>query len=64
MEAHPTGGTFADIYRAENQEPSTALGFSLGTTSDPENFQLPSFSLHAVVERNVRRNYYAARMTR
>ena len=60
METRPTGGTLADIYRAEASDPATALGYSLGTTSDPENFRLPRYSLHVVAERDVRRQYVVA----
>ena len=60
METRPTAGTLADIYRAEASDPATALGYSLGTTSDPENFRLPRWSLHVVAERDIRRNYVIA----
>jgi hypothetical protein len=60
MEVHPTGGTLADIYREEGSDPATALGFSLGTTSDPEHFQLPRFSLHVTMQQpDFRVRHYA-----
>jgi hypothetical protein len=62
MEVHPTAGTLADIYREEGSNPATALGFSLGTTSDPEHFQLSLFSLHVTTRQPDIRTRYLGKL--
>lgn len=42
LAATSTGVTLADMYREEGSDPATALGYSLGSTSDPEGFDLPA----------------------
>lgn len=50
MEAHPTGGTLADLFRADNENPATVRDYSLGTTSLPVNTVLPLFALQVTVD--------------
>lgn len=50
MQAHPTACTLGDIYVEEGGTPATCLGYSLGTTGDPEHFQLPAFAMATAVD--------------
>jgi hypothetical protein len=47
----PTACSLAELYQEEGGQPGTALGYSLGTTGDPENFQLPAFAMRTEIDR-------------
>ena len=65
MERHPTAATLADIYRAEgSRDMSDALGWTMGTTSDPEEMDLPLFALQVVPDRSTPQAHGAVIRTR
>lgn len=50
MQVNPTACTLGDIYVEEGSTPATGLGYSLGTTGDPEHFQLPAFAMVTAID--------------
>jgi hypothetical protein len=64
LAATSTAVTLAEMYREEGSDPAAALGYSLGSTSDPEGFDLPAAAFEVAANAaaqgaEIRARYYA-----